>query len=106
MKKSTLISLAALAVAVVGVLIALAAYFKKKNDTLIDDFDDELLYDDLEDDTEYYEAHLDDEDDLYFEGSLDDTAEEFEEFAEDCCNGDCEHCAGCVEIEEEEEPQA
>ena len=31
MKKSTLISLIALLVAVAGVLIALAAYFKKKN---------------------------------------------------------------------------
>ncbi len=96
MKKSTLISLFALAVAVVGVLIALAAYFKKKSDEIIDDFDDELLYDDLEDDTEYYEAHLDDEDDMYFESSLDEE--------ENYCDGDCENCSGCVEVEEE--PQA
>lgn len=69
MKKSTLISLAALAVAVVGVLIALAAYFNKKKETLCDDFDEDLLYDDL-DDTEYYDAHIDDDD-------------------EECCDADC-----------------
>ena len=84
MKKSTLISLAALAVAVVGVLIALAAYFKKKQDTLIDDFDDDLFYDDLEEDTEYYEAHLDDD-------------------CEECCGCCCEECCGCDELEEEPE---
>ena len=72
MKKSTLISLAALAVAVLGVLIALAADFKKKHDdTILDDFDDELYYDDLEEDTEYYEASLDDE-------------------CEECCCGNCD----------------
>ncbi len=101
MKKSTLISLAALAVAVVGVLIALAAYFKKKQDTLVDDFDDELFYDDLEEDTEYYEAHLDD----YCDEC--DCCECACGGAEPCCCGNCEECSGCVEVEvDEEEPQA
>ena len=91
MKKSTLISLAALAVAVLGVLIALAAYFKKKHDTVVDDFEDELYYDDLEEDCEYYEAPLD----------------------EDCCDCDCCEeqccecgcCGHCCEEAVEEEPQ-
>lgn len=62
MKKSTIISLAALVVAIIGVLIALAAYFSKKKESFCDEFDDELMYDDL-DDAEYYDAHISDEDD-------------------------------------------
>lgn len=93
MKKSTLISLAALAVAVLGVLIALAAYFKKKHDTLVDDFDDELYYDDLEEDCEYYEAPLDEE-------CCDCACCEEEQ----CC--DCGCCGHCCEEAVEEEPQA
>lgn len=88
MKKSTLISLFALLVAVVGVLIALAAYFSKKKETVCDDFDDELLYDDFEEDSEYYEADLEDEE--YF-----DCGECCGE--EECC---CEEC--CEEAVEEE----
>lgn len=99
MKKSTLISLAALAVAVLGVLIALAAYFKKKHDdTVLDDFDDELYYDDLEDDTEYYEAHLEDECEECCCGNCDACCEEA------CC--DCGCCEECCAEEAVEEPQA
>lgn len=86
MKKSTLISLTALAVALVGVLIALAAYFHKKKETVLDDFDDELFYDDLDDDTEYYDAHLDDDCDCCCD-----------------CDGNCDDCEGCVEIESGED---
>ncbi|MBP1581619.1 MAG: hypothetical protein J6A26_04400 [Oscillospiraceae bacterium] len=92
MKKSTLISLIALLVAVAGVLIALAAYFKKKKETLVDDFDDELLYDDLEDE-EYYEAHLEDE-------CCDCGCCACEEECEPCCCGNCDDCAPEEEVQE------
>ncbi len=96
MKKSTLISLAALAVAVIGVLIALAAYFKKKHDTVVDDFEDELYYDDLEEDAEYYEADLEDE-----------CCEDCACCCQECCEEECCECGcGCCEEAEKEEPQA
>lgn len=89
MKKSTMISLFALLVALVGVLIALAAYFSKKKESVCDDFDDELLYDDLED-SEYYEADLEDEE--YFDCG-------------DCCDECCECDECCCEEAEESKVQ-
>ena len=63
MKKSTWISLLALLVALAGVLIALAAYFKKKRESAELEDEEDLPFDPLYDeDTEYYEAHLDEDD--------------------------------------------
>ncbi|HHY52986.1 MAG TPA: hypothetical protein GX499_07065 [Clostridiales bacterium] len=59
MKKSTFLSCVALFVAAVGVVIALAAYFKNRNSYLYDD-DDDFMFDDP-DDLEYYSADLPDE---------------------------------------------
>lgn len=55
MKKSGIISFIALLVALTGLLIALAAYFKKKNCLVCDDFDDEMM----DDDSEYFAAQYD-----------------------------------------------
>ena len=49
MKKSVLISLIALGISLVGLVIALAAWMRKKRDLDCDDFDDDLLMDDDED---------------------------------------------------------
>lgn len=57
MKKSTWISLIALAFAVTGLIVALAAYFKKKKCVVYDDFDDSL-----DDSDEYFSAHFDQDD--------------------------------------------
>jgi len=46
MKNSTIISIIALLVALVGVLISLVAYFKKRNCTLCDDLDDMVFDED------------------------------------------------------------
>lgn len=54
MKKSVLISLIALGVSLVGLVIALAAWMRKKKGLCCDDFDDDLLMDD--DDSEYIAA--------------------------------------------------
>lgn len=43
MKKGYLISIIALLVALVGVVVALAAYFKRKNGALCDEYGDDLL---------------------------------------------------------------
>lgn len=59
MKKSTFISMIALLVALAGVVIALAAYFKRKRCVLCDDFEDDLLDEDP-DDLEYYAAPVED----------------------------------------------
>lgn len=59
MKKSTLISLIALAAAIASLLIALAAYYKKKKSIFCDDFDDELLGSEDYDDIEYYSTEID-----------------------------------------------
>ena len=52
MRKSTVISLIALLVSIVGLLIAVIAYFKRRSCALCDDLDDDLM--------EYYDE--DDED--------------------------------------------
>ncbi len=78
MKKSTLISLLALLVALAGVLIALAAYFKKKKESADLEDEEDLPFDALDDeDTEYYEAHLDEDEDDQDSG-------------ESCCDCGCE----------------
>ena len=69
MRKTTFLALVALFVAATGVIIAFAAYFKKRADYLYDD--DDFLFDDP-DDLEYYTSDigdLDDEDDLEEEGA-------------------------------------
>ena len=54
MKKSVLISLIALGVSLAGLVIALAAWMRKKKELCCDDFDDDLLMDDG--DSEYIAA--------------------------------------------------
>ena len=43
MRKGTVISMIALLVSIVGLLVALIAYFKRRNCVLCDDLDDELV---------------------------------------------------------------
>ena len=62
MKKYPFLTLVALAVAAVGVVIALAAYFKNRSSYLYDD-DDDFLFDDP-DDLEYYTSELDEDEDI------------------------------------------
>lgn len=59
MKKSGFIAAVALLVAAVGVIIALAAYFKNRSSYLYDEEDD-YLFDDP-DDLEYYASDYDEE---------------------------------------------
>ena len=54
-KKSLCIALIALLVAVAGVLIGLAAYFKNRRDHYLFDDDDDFLFDDPED-LDYYDS--------------------------------------------------
>ena len=60
MKKSTFLATIALIVAAVGVVIALAAYFKNRSSFLYDDEDDDFLFGDA-DDLEYYSSELADD---------------------------------------------
>jgi len=55
MKRSSFIAIVALFVAATGVIIALAAYFKRKSDYLYDE--DDFMFDDP-DDLEYYTSDL------------------------------------------------
>lgn len=57
MRKSVFMATVALFVAAVGVVIALAAYFKNRSSYLYED-DDDFLFDDP-DDLEYYTSDLD-----------------------------------------------
>lgn len=59
-KKSTFISLIALGTAIVGVLIALAAYFGKKRTALYEEMDDDFDFEDP-DDIEYYSTNVDED---------------------------------------------
>ncbi|MEG1779268.1 MAG: hypothetical protein RR263_04140 [Oscillospiraceae bacterium] len=58
MKKSTLISIISLLVAMAGLLVALAAYLKRNKCVVCDDLDDDLSYDDDDDDIEYYATQI------------------------------------------------
>lgn len=60
MRKSGFIAAVALLVAAVGVVIALAAYFKNRSSYLYDE-DDDYLFDDP-DDLEYYTSDFEDDD--------------------------------------------
>ena len=68
MRKSTFLAVIALFVAAVGVLIALAAYFKNRSSFLYGEDEDDFLFGDA-DDLEYYSSELADDD-------LDDVEEE------------------------------
>lgn len=57
MKRSTFMATVALFIAAVGVVIALAAYFKNRSSYLYDDEDDDFLFDDA-DDLEYYSSEF------------------------------------------------
>ena len=61
MRKGGFIAFVALLVAAVGVIIALAAYFKNRSSYLYDD-DDDYLFDDP-DDLEYYATDFPDDED-------------------------------------------
>ena len=58
MKRNSFLALVALAVAAIGVVIGLAAYFKNRSSYLYDD--DDFLFDDP-DDIEYYPASIDED---------------------------------------------
>ena len=60
MRRSTFIAIIALLVAIAGTLIALAAYFKRKSCVLCDDFDDDMLDDDMND-LDYYATQVEDD---------------------------------------------
>ena len=59
MKKSTFLAALALFIAAVGVVIALAAYFKNRSNCLYDD--ENYMFDDA-DDLDYYSSELADDD--------------------------------------------
>jgi hypothetical protein len=59
MRKCSCVAMIALVVAIAGVVIALAAYFKNRSSYLYDD-DDDFLFDDP-DDLEYYTAPVEEE---------------------------------------------
>ena len=62
MKRNTFLAALALFIAAVGVVIALTAYFKNRNNYLYDD-DDDFFFDDP-DDLEYYSSDLTDDNDF------------------------------------------
>lgn len=62
MKKSTVISLIALAVALAGIAISLYTFFKRSGCFLCDSFDDDMLSDDLYSDDDC-DSDADSEDD-------------------------------------------
>lgn len=64
MRKGTFIAIIALTIAVIGAIVAFAAYFKHRRCALCDDFDEGMLDDDMSD-LDYYATQVeDDEDDL------------------------------------------
>ncbi|MEM1484344.1 hypothetical protein V6615_05620 [Oscillospiraceae bacterium PP1C4] len=60
MEKGTFISIVALLIAIAGTIVAFAAYFKHRNCTLCDVYDDEMMEDDLSD-LDYYATQVDEE---------------------------------------------
>lgn len=63
MRKGTFISILALMVAVVGAIVAFAAYFKYRNCVLCDDFDEDDMPDDDLSDLDYYATPVHDSSD-------------------------------------------
>lgn len=61
MRKGTFISIIALIVAVVGIVIALLTYFKRKRCVLCDGFDEDFI---IDEEYDYFETDIDDEQDL------------------------------------------
>lgn len=61
MKKGTFISIIALMVAIVGIVIALLTYFKRKRCVLCDGFDEDFI---IDEEYDYFETDIDDEQDL------------------------------------------
>lgn len=70
MGKGTFIATVALLIAIAGAIVAFAAYFKHRGCTLCEDFDDDMLDDDLSD-LDYYATQVDSEDDQYFDADTD-----------------------------------
>ena len=92
MKKSTLISLIALAVALVGALIALVAYLKRSRCALCEDFEEEDMSD-IDLDIADYDIPVSDlEDDLPEEPAA--------------CPASCEECTETCCAQEEIAPDA
>ena len=60
MKRGTFIATIALLIAIAGAIVAFAAYFKHRTCSLCDDFDDEMMDDDLSD-LDYYATQVDDD---------------------------------------------
>ena len=99
MKKSTVISLIALGVAIAGALIALVAFLKRSRCTLCEDFEDEDMSDLSLDDEMSAVSGIDLEESVPEESS--ETQEE-EQVCADCC----ENCAETVCEREEISPDA
>ena len=93
MKKSTLISLVALAVALVGALIALVAYLKRSRCVLCEDFEEEDMSDIDLDIADYNIPVSDLEDD-------------FSEEEAAACPASCEECTETCCAQEEIAPDA
>ena len=93
MKKSTLISLIALAVALAGALIALVAYLKRSRCSLCEDFEEEDMSDIELDIADYDIPTADLEDDLPAEEPA-------------ACPASCEECAETCCAQEEISPDA
>lgn len=66
MKKGTIISIFALLISIVGLMIALIAYFKRRNCVLCDDLEDDMV--------EFYDEDGCDDDCCYGEGCCCDEA--------------------------------
>lgn len=61
MGKGTFIATVALLIAIVGAIVAFAAYFKRRNCMLCDDLDEDLSDDDVSD-LDYFATQVDDDD--------------------------------------------
>ncbi len=79
MRKSVIISIIALLISMIGVLIALVAYFKRRRCVLCDDFGDENYYDD--EDFDFFEDELGEIKDMAQE-VVEDAKEKVEEVVE------------------------
>lgn len=78
MRKGTFIAIIALTIAVIGAIVAFAAYFKHRRCALCDDFDEGMLDDDMSD-LDYYATQVEEDDDDDYESAADVAADAEEE---------------------------
>ncbi len=62
MGKGTFLATVALLIAIAGAIVAFAAYFKRRSCTLCDDFDDDMMDDDMSD-LDYYATQVSEDSD-------------------------------------------